>query len=106
MAVRETSLEFVLACLAEADQTGRPVVSAIGHEVTAGLISTLLGRNLPYNRVNISGDDAGNIIAVIPQFRADEAREFTREEVEAKGWRYFIVSDLDTILTQHRPGVY
>lgn len=36
-------------------------VSAIGHESTANIISTVLGINVPMNRVNASFDNVGDL---------------------------------------------
>lgn len=65
--------------------------SAVGHAVTAKVLSVLLGREVPFNRVNLLLRPGDEVYAVIPQFRAEEAREFTKEEVEDAGYRAFKV---------------
>lgn len=69
--------------------------SAVGHEVTAQVLSALLGVPVPFARVNLALDHGDTIICVIPNFRAAEAREFTRAEVEGAGYRVFAVSVQD-----------
>lgn len=66
--------------------------SAVGHEVTARVLTALLGFHVPFNRANLSLDDGDTVICVIPSFRANEAREFSREEVEAAGFRCFEIT--------------
>ena len=65
--------------------------SAVGHEVTAAVLSALLGCHVPFARVNVALDEGDTLWCVIPSFRATEAREFTRQEVEAAGYRCFEV---------------
>jgi hypothetical protein len=64
-------------------------VSAVGHEVTAEVLSVLLGRKIEYNRINLVLKSEDQLICIIPKFRAEVAREFTKDEVEAAGYRCF-----------------
>lgn len=66
--------------------------SAVGHEVTAHVLTALLGFNVPFSRINLALDHGDSVVCVIPNFRAAEAREFTREEIEGAGYRCFLVS--------------
>lgn len=77
--------------LAEATRTSNGATSAVGHEVTAGILSALLQKEVPTNRVNLSVRE-GIIISIIPSFRASEAREFTFSEVSEAGFRCFRVT--------------
>ena len=84
--VREVSLdeirhEFIF---------GTPV-SVVSHETTAAVLSALLGFPVKFNRVNLTLSSRDHLLCVVPNFRASEAREFTREEVEAAGFRCFWV---------------
>lgn len=63
--------------------------SAIGHENTAKIISALVGFSVPFNRQNLILNHGDELIVIIPNFRAAEAREFTFEEVSAAGFRCF-----------------
>lgn len=69
----------------------REFQSAVGHEVTAPVLSALLETPVSYNRLNLKLSAGGAVLCVIPNFRASEAREFTKEEVEAAGYRCFYV---------------
>jgi hypothetical protein len=68
-----------------------PFVSAVGHEVTAEVLSVLLDRQVEYNRVNLVLKSGDQVVCVIPKFRAEQAREFTKEEVKLAGVRCFQV---------------
>ncbi len=61
--------------------------SAVGHEVTAKILSALLGREVAFNRANLALKEGDEVIAIIPNFRASEAREFTEQEVRYAGFR-------------------
>jgi hypothetical protein len=68
-----------------------PFVSAVGHEVTAEVLSVLLDRQVEFNRLNLVLKSGDQLICIIPKFRAEQAREFTKDEVEAAGYRCFQV---------------
>jgi len=72
-------------------------VSAVSHEVTADILTVLLNREVEFNRVNLSLAAGDSVICVIPSFRASEAREFTREEVEAAGYRCFHIKTREAL---------
>lgn len=63
--------------------------SAVGHEVTAQILTALIEMPVRFNRVNLSLNPMDEVIAIVPNFRADVAREFTREEVGAAGYSCF-----------------
>jgi hypothetical protein len=69
--------------------------SAVSHEVTAAVLTGLLSIPVPFNRVNLDLKDGDVVIAVCPNFRASEAREFTRQEVEEAGVRCFRIEIID-----------
>jgi hypothetical protein len=65
--------------------------SVISHETTAPVVSALLGQEVSFNRANVALNKGDELICVIPNFRANEAREFTFEEVSGAGFRCFHV---------------
>jgi hypothetical protein len=83
--VREISLDEAKGLLVDG------FVSAVGHEVTALILSAVLDTRIEFARVNLSLSARDCVVCVIPSFRADVAREFTSEEVEAAGLRCFVV---------------
>lgn len=72
---------------------GIPVdcVSAVGHEVTAKIVSAMLGREVPFARVNLTLQAGDEVFCLIPGLRGTESREYSREEVLAAGFRAFHV---------------
>jgi len=66
-------------------------VSAVGHEVTAEVLSALLGRKVDFSRIPLALKAGDSLICIVPRFRAEVAREFSRDEVEAAGYRCFQV---------------
>ena len=68
-----------------------PFTSAVGHEATAEIMSALLGREIDFNRINLVLKSGDQVVCVVPKFRAEVAREFSRDEVEAVGYRCFQV---------------
>ena len=74
-------------------------VPAVGHEVTAEILRPIIDAYLPtvvpgplFNRVSISLGIYDHVLAIIPNFRASEAREFTAEEVLSAGFRAFLAT--------------
>lgn len=72
--------------------------SVISHEITAKIISSLLGEEIKFNRVDVTLESGSIMYALIPKFRASEAREFTQEEVEGAGYRCFKIKVWSTRL--------
>lgn len=67
------------------------MVSAISHEVTSAVLSAVLGGEVKFNRTNLTLKSGDTVFCVCPSFRAEVAREFTREEVENAPIRAFRV---------------
>ena len=75
------------------------LTSVISHEVTAKVLSALMGEEVPlkilnprlFNRVNLTLELGDVLYCIIPNFRAYEAREFSYEEVAESGYRCFQV---------------
>lgn len=71
------------------DEVPHGLVSAVGHEVTAQVLSALLGQEVSFNRVNLTLNKGDEVYAVIPNFRPGESREFSADEVRSAGYRVF-----------------
>lgn len=69
------------------------IIPAVGHENTANIIAKKfnISKNL-YNRTNITLYPNDIVLVAIPQFRADQSREFTDKEIMNSQFRYFIVN--------------
>ena len=77
--------------LSQAKALAADAKSVVGHEVTAPILSALLGLPVAFNRENLAVVPGDQIICVIPKFRAEKAREFSYEEVAAAGFQAFLV---------------
>ncbi len=91
MMISSSSLEARVVELTDLKAVPKGLKSAVSHELTAKVLSVLFERPVEFNRVNLSLKLGDEVFAVVPNFRATEAREFTREEVEAAGFRIFWV---------------
>ena len=66
---------------------------AVSHEITAKVLEPIIKEFIPeisriklFNRVNLKLGLWDSVLAIIPNFRASEAREFTLEEVQNAGF--------------------
>jgi hypothetical protein len=80
----------------EVRRAGDNLVPAVGHENTAGILEKQLEGvvyRLPrlFNRINIVLEPGDMVLAAIPQFRADAAREFSDREIFEAEFRYFVI---------------
>ena len=63
----------------------------ISHEVTANLLSQIVGFEVKANRVNLKVNPGDILLGFTPGFRCAEAREFTREEIENSPHKFWIL---------------
>jgi len=66
-------------------------ISIVSHEVTAKILSSLLGRRVDFNKSNVVLQSGDELYCVIPNFRASEDREFNKKEIEDAGFRCWYV---------------
>lgn len=69
-------------------------VSAIGHDATAEIMSTLLGQNIPMNRVQFHQEVGQKAIVFKLNERPPEGVVLTKEEVERIGYSLKIMERL------------
>ena len=81
--------------LQEAREQSKGAISAVSHQITAKVLSTLLGRGVRYQRINLELFHGDRIVCISLNFRAEETREFTKEEVEAAGFRCFLIDIIE-----------
>jgi len=72
---------------------GNDFVSAVGHEITARILSMRWKKEIPFSRRNVSTQE-GEIFVAVPQIRFEEAREFSEKEVLDASFRFFIVKEV------------
>jgi hypothetical protein len=92
--VKEISLDSAKALL-----TDKLFSSAVGHEVTAKILTTLIGKEVECRRVNLE-IIAGRMVCIIPNFRAAVAREFSFKEIADAGYRCFFITITPTVTTE------
>lgn len=62
--------------------------SAVSHQVTADILTNIIGKPVAFNRINIALQNGDQCVAIIPNFRAETAREFTSDEI-GKNFSFF-----------------
>jgi hypothetical protein len=72
-------------------ELGDDFESSVGHEATAKLLSAKFGKDIPFNRTNVTLTPDVRLFVAVPQFRVDVAREFTEDEIKNAKFRYFII---------------
>jgi hypothetical protein len=72
-------------------ELGDDFESYVGHEATAKLLSAKFGKEIPFNRANVTLTPDIKLFVAVPQFRVDVAREFTEDEIKKSKFRYFII---------------
>jgi hypothetical protein len=81
---RPASLEEIKNIVHSADE----VVSAIGHQSTADILSELLERDVPVNRI-LYQQQPGEVAAVFKlNGRPEEGKILSREEIEEIGYQF------------------
>lgn len=67
---------------------GKEVLSAIGHQSTADILTELLGQNVKMNRINFA-QEPGQIALVFKlNGRPEEGKILSREEIEKIGYSF------------------
>jgi hypothetical protein len=86
------SLDEARELAREFQRQGKTVQSAVGHESTADLLSTLLGFTVPVNRMEFkqSLDDIALVFKL--NKRPPEGRILTRDEIEEIGYEFGLLS--------------
>jgi len=72
-------------------ELGDDFESSVGHEATAKLLSAKFGKDIPFNRTNVTLIPDIKLFVAVPQFRVDVARVFTEDEIKNAKFRYFII---------------
>jgi hypothetical protein len=88
----QISLDEARKLAREFQRQGKTVQSAIGHQSTAELLSTLLGFTVPVNRMEFkqSLDDIALVFKL--NKRSPEGRILTREEIEEIGYEFGLLT--------------
>ena len=71
-----------------------PRLSAVGHESTAQILSSLLGEDVAVNRIQFAQESEDVCICFKLKGRAPEGKILTEEEVEAIGYEFKMLTML------------
>ena len=88
-------IEKAKALIAQFQQAGKPIQSAIGHQATADLLTTLLDYPVAVNRMDFrqTTEDLGLIFKL--KTRAPEGVVLTRGELEAIGYEFGLLTRVE-----------
>lgn len=67
------------------------VVSAIGHETTARVLSQLLGVTIPTNRQQVFMEVRDKILAFVVRSRLPEGKILNEKELEEIGYQFILI---------------
>ncbi len=70
-------------------------ISAIGHQSTAEILTTLLGVNIEMNRINFVQEKGQKALVFKLLARAEEGRILTIEEIEEIGYKFQLLEKLN-----------
>lgn len=82
---KKTTLEEVKSLLENA------YISAVGHQGTAQLLSTLIGKSIPSNRIQFKQEEGQTCIVFSLKKRIEEGRILSIEEIEEVGYDFFLL---------------
>jgi len=83
--VKEIDIETVKVMLTQ------PFISAVGHESTARLLTTLLGIEVPYNRIQLRLRKGDTLLVFQLLVRLPEGKVLTEEELKQLQYKFFVV---------------
>lgn len=85
---KKTTLDFIKMFI----KNERPrIISAIGHEATAEILSDLLKRVIPYNRINYEQKKDDMVFVFKLKSRPPEGKILTRSQAEKIGYEFYTI---------------
>ena len=88
----KTSLENVKGWIAAAKDRGIEILSAIGHESTAKILTDLTGHEVPMNRIQYKQKFHDVALVFKLKGRPEEGKILTIEEIEKIGYEFGILA--------------
>jgi hypothetical protein len=82
------TLDEVRAHLQAADETGIPIISAIGHASTAEILTGLLNRPVDVNRIEFRQEPGDVAVVFKMRGRPPEGKILSSEEIESIGYDF------------------
>lgn len=75
--------------------TEENIMSAIGHNATADIMSELIGVNIPANRIQARQESGQKAIIFKLLKRPEEGKILNKEEIEEIGYEFLLLERLD-----------
>lgn len=67
-------------------------ISAVGHESTASIMSTILGREVPVNRISVAPNEGDQLLCFKLNQRAPEGVILSKEQIEELGYHWVLMT--------------
>ena len=81
------------------------ILSAVGHQATADILTELLGTPVPMNRITFKQEPGQSALVFKLNGRPPEGKILTREEIEEIGYRFYVLRRwYNFIVEAHHPG--
>jgi uncharacterized protein 114 len=74
--------------------TENEILSAVGHQSTADILTTLLGTEVPMNRIQFAQETGQKALVFKLNGRPEEGKILTAEEIEAMGYKFQLLTKI------------
>nr|DAP82552.1 MAG TPA: hypothetical protein [Caudoviricetes sp.] len=74
--------------------TENEILSAVGHQSTADILTTLLGTEVPMNRIQFAQETGQKALVFKLNGRPEEGKILTAEEIEAIGYKFQLLTKI------------
>jgi hypothetical protein len=74
--------------------TENEILSAVGHQSTADILTTLLGTEVPMNRIRFAQETGQKALVFKLNGRPEEGKILTAEEIEAIGYKFQLLTKI------------
>ena len=70
------------------------ILSAVGHQSTSDILTTLLGTEIPVNRIQFAQETGQKALVFKLNGRHEEGKILTSEEIEAIGYKFQLLTKI------------
>ena len=89
--VKKISSEDAKKLVEEVRKEGKEIISCVGHQSTAQILSEILGTQIPMNRIAIKLDKGDQLLVLQLKTRLQEGKVLTKEEIENLPMDFYLV---------------
>ena len=93
--LKAITLSEAQSLVKETLQSSNNVLSAIGHQSTADILTTLLGINVPAARIEFAQLSGQKALVMKLNGRPPEGRVLTQEEIETIGFQFMLMTRME-----------